>query len=81
MYVVLDQSYLPHNRVTDVQTVAEETTKTTKGLLRFLYSKSQKNGGRQNTRAEPPPIYYTEHDPLHDGPFWDLPQEYVNVAE
>ena len=81
MYVVLDQAYLPHNRVADVQAVAEETTKTAKGLLRFVYSKTQKHGGRQNTIAEAPPIYYTEHDPLHDGPFWDLPEEYIKVVE
>jgi four helix bundle protein len=81
MYVVLDQGYLPPNKVTDVQAVAEETTKTTKGLLRFLYNKTQKHGGRPNTIAEPPPIYYTEHDPLHDGSFWDLPEEYINVVE
>jgi len=82
MYVVLDQGYLPSDKVLEVQNLADETTKTTKGLLRFLYNKTQKRGGRPNTISEPPPIYYTKHDRLDDNPFWwDLPEDFINVVE
>jgi four helix bundle protein len=81
MYVVLDQGYLPPNKVTDIQAVAEETTKTTKGLLRFLYTKTRESGRRSNTIGESPPVYYTEYDLLRDGPLEHLPKEYTNVAE
>lgn len=77
MYVVLDQDYLPPNKVVEVQALAEETTKTTKGLLRFLYNKAQK---RPNRIAEPAAIYHTESDGLTNNILLDLPEEFINIG-
>ena len=81
MYVVLDQKYLTADKVIEVQNVAEETTKTTKGLLRFLYNKTQKQGKPSNTVAEPTAIYKTDSDSFDDNVFLDLPEEFINIVE
>ena len=78
MYVVLDQGYLPPNKVIDIQAVAEETTKTTKGLLRFLYNKTRKSSNRI---AEPAAIYKTEADDINNSFILDLPEEFINIVE
>lgn len=78
MYVVLDQGYLPLNKVVEVQALAEETTKTIKGLLRFLYNKTQKG---PNRIAEPAAVYYTEYDGLTNNFLLDLPEEFINIVK
>ena len=77
MYVVLDQEYLATDKVIKVQNAAEETTKTTKGLLRFLYNKAQK---RPNRIAEPAAVYYTESDGLDNDFLLNLPEEFINIV-
>jgi four helix bundle protein len=77
MYVVQDQGYLPPDKVADVQAVAEETTKTTKGLLRYLYNKTRKGGNRI---AEPAAIYKTEADDINNSLILDVPEELINIV-
>ena len=76
MYVVLDQGYLSTDKVLEVQNSAEETTMTTKGLLRHLYSKTQKSG---NKIAEQEVIYNIKNDSLDNDLLLDLPEEFIIV--
>ncbi len=78
MYVVLDQGYLPPNKVADVQAATEETTKTTKGLLRYLYNKTRKSSNRV---AEPSAIYKTEADDINNSMILDLPEKFISIVE
>jgi len=78
MYVVLDQGYLATDKVIKVQNVAEETTKTTKGLLRFLYNKTQKSTTRI---AEPAAIYHTECNGFNNDFVLDLPEEFIKIVQ
>lgn len=78
MYVVLDQGYLATDKVLEVQNSAEETTKTIKGLLRYLYRKTQKSG---NKIAEQEVIYNTKNDSLGNDLLLDLPEEFIIVLK
>jgi len=79
MYVVLDQKYMSADKVVEVQNRAEETTKTTKGLLRFLYNKTQR-AKHTNKIAEPTAIYKTEADHFNNSFILDLPEEFIKVV-
>ena len=76
MYVVLDQGYLISEKVIEIQNNAEETTKTIKGLIRFLYSKTQKS---VNKIAEQEVIYNIMNDSLGNDLLLDLPEEFTIV--
>ncbi len=74
MYVVLDQRYLAADKVLEVQNSAEETTMTIKGLLRYLYRKTQKSG---NKIAEQEVVYNISNDSLDNDLLLDLPEEFI----
>ncbi len=74
MYVVLDQGYLATDNVLEIQNSAEETTKTIKGLLRYLYRKTQKSG---NKIAEQEVVYNISNDNLDNDLLLDLPEEFI----
>ena len=55
---------------------AEETTKTIKGLIRFLYNKAQKSA---NKIAEQEVIYNIRNNSLGNDLLLDLPEEFMSV--
>ncbi len=71
MYVVLDQEYASLNEVTEVQSLAVESRKTTLGLLRYI--KRTLDVTTSSVR-EPTPVYMAIPEE-HEG--WDLPDEFI----
>jgi four helix bundle protein len=73
MYVVLDQRFLPGEKVKEIQNTADECRNLTLGLLRYL-----------DRSIKQPPLAVEEPDspygylPGNPQPFWNAPEEFIS---